>query len=84
MRHRLLAFVAALTIVTPLVQIWRRQGMDAAAHAVGDPDLQGAYSNDDETGIPLERPAEFAGRTIADITPAEMQRNQPSEDGAVQ
>src|SRR5262245_13589345 len=40
----------------------------------GDPDLQGVYSNDDETGIPFERPAEFEGRTLEDVTPAELAR----------
>jgi hypothetical protein len=38
----------------------------------GDPRVGGVYSNDDETGIPFERPAEFAGRRIEDITPAEL------------
>jgi hypothetical protein len=40
----------------------------------GHPDLQGIYSNDDETGTPMERPGEFEGRTLADITPAELAR----------
>jgi hypothetical protein len=40
----------------------------------GHPDLQGIYSNDDETGTPMERPAQFAGKTLADITPAELQK----------
>ena len=38
----------------------------------GDPDLQGVYANDNEYATPLERPAEFAGKTLADITPAEL------------
>ena len=38
----------------------------------GDPDLSGVYSNDDETGTPMERPAAFDGRRIEDITPAEL------------
>src|SRR6478672_4605324 len=38
----------------------------------GDPQLAGIYSNDDETGVPFERPPEFAGRRIEDITPAEL------------
>jgi len=38
----------------------------------GDPLLEGVYSNDDETGTPFERPAEFAGRRIEDITPEEL------------
>jgi hypothetical protein len=41
--------------------------------AWGDPDLQGAYSNTEETGIPFERPAQFDGRRISDFTPDELQ-----------
>jgi hypothetical protein len=39
----------------------------------GEPDLQGAYTNDLETGTPMERPAEFEGLTLDDIT-AERQQ----------
>ena len=42
----------------------------------GDPDLAGVYSNSDESGIPFERPAQFAGRNLKDITPAELQKLQ--------
>jgi hypothetical protein len=38
----------------------------------GDPDLTGIYSNDDETGTPLERPAEFEGLTLKTITPEKI------------
>src|SRR6185436_7436193 len=38
----------------------------------GHPDLQGTYSNDDETGTPMERPRELEGKTLADISPAEL------------
>src|SRR5437667_6011663 len=38
----------------------------------GDPDISGVYSNDDETGTPMERPAAFDGRRMEDITAAEM------------
>jgi hypothetical protein len=40
----------------------------------GHPDLQGIYSNDDETGTPMERPAQFEGRALADITPGELDK----------
>jgi len=40
----------------------------------GHPDLQGIYSNDDETGTPMERPAQFEGKTLSDITPEELQK----------
>jgi len=38
----------------------------------GDPDLQGTYTNSNESGIPLQRPAEFAGRSLTEVTPAEL------------
>jgi hypothetical protein len=38
----------------------------------GDPDLQGTYSNKYELNTPLERPKEFEGRRIEDITIAEI------------
>ena len=38
----------------------------------GDPDIAGVYTNSDESGIPFERPAEFDGRRLEDITGAEL------------
>jgi hypothetical protein len=38
----------------------------------GDPDLQGTYTNKYELGTPFERPREFEGRRIEDLTPAEL------------
>ena len=40
----------------------------------GDPDLAGIYSNSDESGIPFERPAQFEGRRLEDITAAEFEQ----------
>ena len=40
----------------------------------GDPDLQGTYTNSNESGIPMQRPAEFAGKSLDQITPAELTR----------
>jgi hypothetical protein len=42
--------------------------------AWGDPDLQGTYSNSNESGIPMQRPPEFAGKTLQEVTPAELAR----------
>jgi hypothetical protein len=38
----------------------------------GDPDLQGTYSNSDESGIPMQRPPELAGRRLEDVSNAEL------------
>ena len=40
----------------------------------GDPDLQGTYTNTYEQGTPLERPEQFAGRRLEDVTGAELAR----------
>ena len=40
----------------------------------GDPDLQGNYTNKYEANTPLERPDEFAGRRVDDVTAAELAR----------
>jgi hypothetical protein len=38
----------------------------------GDPDLQGTYTNKDESGIPFERPGQFAGKSNADVDDEEL------------
>ncbi len=38
----------------------------------GDPDLQGNYSNKYEYGTPFERPQEFEGRRLEDVTATEL------------
>ena len=40
----------------------------------GDPDLQGIYNNSNESGTALQRPPEFAGRRLQDVTPEQMAR----------
>ena len=52
----------------------------------GDPQLSGVYSNDDETGVPFERPAQFDGRQVKDISADELaalnkQRNEQFNAG---
>jgi hypothetical protein len=40
--------------------------------AWGDPDFSGNYTNLYEAGTPLERPAQFDGKTLGDITPEQL------------
>jgi hypothetical protein len=40
----------------------------------GDPDFQGNYTNIAEAGTPLERPKEYDGKNLDDISPAERAR----------
>jgi hypothetical protein len=47
----------------------------AAPHTPwGDPDLQGYFTNSDESLIPMERPDVLSGKTLADISPEELAR----------
>jgi hypothetical protein len=39
----------------------------------GDPDIQGNFTTKDEANTPMERPAEWAGRRMEDITSAEFE-----------
>jgi hypothetical protein len=53
----------------------------------GDPDLQGVFTNNDESGIPLERPQEFAGKKLEEVTDSELaelrkERNQQAVERA--
>jgi len=48
----------------------------------GDPDLAGIYSNSDESGIPFERPAQFEGRRLEDITAKELEDLRVARRGA--
>ena len=40
----------------------------------GDPDLHGVYTNNDESGIPLERPNQFEGKQLQDVSEGELQQ----------
>jgi hypothetical protein len=84
MRHRFLTYLGAIAIACTAVSLpqppvaAQSQGNAAATWtpartAWGDPDLTGIYSNSDESGIPFERPAQFEGRRLEDITAKELE-----------
>ena len=63
--------VAAMCAVTLAAQA-RPKTYTPAKTAWGDPDLAGIYTNKDESGIPFERPSQFAGKTAADVDDEEL------------
>jgi hypothetical protein len=85
MRHRFLTCLGAIGIACAAVLLpqtpvaGQSQGnaetknWKPARTAWGDPDLTGIYSNSDESGIPFERPAQFEGRPLTDITAKELE-----------
>jgi len=58
-----LTFAATLTVMG--------QSYSAPRTPWGDPDLQGTYTNSNESGISMEKPSEFAGK----------RRNRPRRHG---
>jgi hypothetical protein len=81
--RRYFLFVAMVTVIvglsyrleTPLdAQAGASRSWSVARTPWGHPDLQGTYSNDDETGTPMERPRELEGKMLADITPQELEK----------
>jgi len=65
-----LASLAAQTATTAR----RTSGYTPPRTAWGDPDFQGVYTNSNEYATPLERPKEFEGRGLADLTADELAR----------
>jgi hypothetical protein len=71
--------LVALLVMLPVVTTLHAQYASSAATnwtapktPWGDPDLQGNYTNKYETSTPFERPKEFEGRRLEDVTPQEM------------
>src|SRR5215472_14344308 len=69
----------AATMVTPTAQAKAAADAKPAAKPYtapktpwGDPDISGPVTNVFEASTPFERPAEFAGRALADVTPEEL------------
>ena len=50
-----------------------RSGWIAPKTPWGHPDIQGTFTTKDEANTPFERPDEWAGRTITDITSTELE-----------
>jgi len=88
MNHQLLARAAVVAIgigvFLPMTRVAAQSGKPAATSSAepknwkpartpwGHPDLSGVYSNSDEDGIPLEKPDQFVGRRLEDITQSEL------------
>jgi hypothetical protein len=67
-----LSFVVVSTLATAQSDTSERSDFQMPRTSWGDPDLAGIYSNDDETGTPMERPDELEGLTLQTITPEKI------------
>ena len=64
--------IPALVVVLAAPALAQDAAFQAPRTPWGDPDIQGNYTNKYEQGTPFERPAEFDGRRMQDITSAEL------------
>jgi hypothetical protein len=64
--------LATAGVVFVLVSGASVEGQSTPRTPWGDPDIQGTYTNSNESGIPMQRPPQFAGRRLADVRPEEM------------
>src|SRR5687767_10852899 len=73
---RTITTLALVVLATAVVPGQGRPHYVAERTPWGHPDLQGTYSNDDETGTPMERPAQFEGRTHESLTTEELRSEE--------
>ena len=74
MVRRISFVVMAVALLLSVAQAQTSKPYSAPRTPWGDPDLQGAYTNSDESQIPMERPESLAGRRLDEITPQELAR----------
>ncbi len=75
--RRLPAVLASIVLAVPFVLLSSPAQAQAGKTPVprtpwGDPDISGNYNNSNESGIPMQRPAELAGKRLDEVTPAEL------------
>jgi len=66
------AFAVPFVLLSSTSAAHAQAGKGVPRTAWGDPDISGTYNNSNESGIPMQRPAELAGKRLEDVTPAEL------------
>jgi len=66
--------VHAQSPARPAASAETRRAYDPPRTPWGDPDLQGDFSNSDESLIPMERPEALTGKRLEDVSEAELAR----------
>ena len=84
--------IAAATVTLVLSEVEGIAAQQPAKYAAprtawGDPDLQGTYTDKDENGIPMEKPQQFAGKSLQEVDDSELadivrERQQRAAAGA--
>jgi len=92
MKALAVAMIAAATVTLVLSEVEGIAAQQPAKYAAprtawGDPDLQGTYTDKDENGIPMEKPQQFAGKSLQEVDDSELadivrERQQRAAAGA--
>jgi hypothetical protein len=72
MRDRLLVSLGIVVVTVAAAVAQSPRAYKAPRTPWGDPDIHGNYTNKYEQGTPFERPRELEGKTLDQITPAEL------------
>jgi len=72
MSHRFFVLSFAVVIGSSIYAQTAPKKWTAPRTPWGDPDLQGSFTNLQEDGTPLERPDQFAGRSLDEIKGEEL------------
>src|SRR5262252_10778390 len=72
MRDRLLISLAIAVVAAATAVAQAPRAYKAPRTPWGDPDISGNYTNKYEQGTPFERPRELEGKTLDQISPAEL------------
>src|SRR4051812_45904008 len=73
--RRFFTCITSATVLAIALPVYAQKDAGSARQARtawGDPDISGTYNNSNESGIPMQRPAELAGKRLEDVTPAEL------------
>jgi hypothetical protein len=68
----MIVVAAAVTLAAQTPARTARPTYVAPKTAWGDPDLQGSYTDKDENGIPMEKPNQFQGKSLAEVDDSEL------------
>ena len=75
MTRRQLGFVVTVAVLAGMSALVGAQSAYTPPRTPwGDPDLQGAFTNSNESQTPMERPQELEGQRLEEITPEELSR----------
>jgi len=74
MLKKSLVAVIALAFLAPALLAQSAKPYKTPRTPWGDPDFSGDYTNLYEAGTPMERPAQFDGKKLSDVTPEELKK----------